>query len=273
MRILVYGEPRVDNLDAQELASYLARLCPWAEVELRPEFVTYCLERLPAEEREFRLDDLARAWAGARLAPSGARREAPLPVEVAYERRRLTDLSGRALGVLYHGPAVMAALRELIPPAERTWGHLHLVLTNQLLATADPGGRYHCRVAIFGYPCLISTSGAVEAPAKPRAYYLAKQYGTWLGPGAELAAYKVLDPQSYLDYGDPRLTEVLKGFAAQAVAYHLTGQPFCSDPDCRLFNPHWQEEMLRAQLFSPYEFCPAHREWFYRGPQEKGHLG
>jgi len=270
MRILLYAEPRVENLREEELAAYLAALCPWAKVELRPEFVGYWLERLPKTDREARLEDLASAWAEARLGPSGRRRQPPLPSETAYERRRLTDPAGRAMGILYEGLRVMAVLRALIAPEERTRKHLHLVLTNQLLATPDPGGRYHCRVVLFGYPCIVSTSGAVEGPAKPRAYYLARQQGYLLGlAGAELAAYAALDPQSYLDYDDPRLTEVLKGFLAQAVAYRLRGDPFCSDPYCRLFNPHWQEEMLRSQLPGPYEFCPTCRKLFLSGPGDE----
>lgn len=265
MRIFLYAEPRVPNLDEEQLAAYLAGLCPWAEVSLREEFVGFWLGRFPLPAREQMLEELAVSWARARLGPSGPRTAPPLPMEVAFEKRRLNDHTSAALGLLYDGLAVMAALRGLISPEERTWQHLHLVLTNQLLATPDPGGRYHCRVALFGYPCLISTSGAVEGPAKPRVYYLAKQQARLAGVvAAELAAYGAVEAESYLDYGDPRLTEVLKGYVAQAVAYHLTGQPFCEDRGCRLFNAHWQEEMLFAQLFSPYEFCPAHEAVFRR---------
>jgi hypothetical protein len=39
----------------------------------------------------------------------------------------------------------------------------------------------------------------------------------------------------------------------------LTGEAFCDDPACRLFNAHWQEEMLRAQLADNY--CGRHRAW------------
>jgi hypothetical protein len=261
----------VPNLKADELAAYLAGLCPWAAVELREEFAGFWLGRLSGEEREAVLARLAVSWAGARLGPAGPREMPPLPMEVSFEKKRLADRTGTALGLLYDGLAVMTALRELITPEERTWQHLHLVFTDQLLATPDAGGRYHCRVALFGYPCLISTSGAVEGPAKPRAYYRAKQQARLSGiPAAELAAYGAIEPQSYLDYGDQRLTEVLKGYVAQAVAYQLAGEPFCDDRACRLFNAHWQEEMLFAQLASPYEFCPAHGELFRRGPSGTG---
>lgn len=266
MKILLYAEPRVPNLNAKELAAYLADLCSWATVELREEFTAFWLGRLSEGEQDRAVARLAMAWAEARLGPTGRRETPPLPMEVRYEEKRLLDPTSSAMGLLYDGLAVMAALRELIAAGERTRQHLHLVLTNQLLATPDPGGRYHCRVALFGYPCLLSASGAVEGPAKPRAYYLAKQQARLSGiVAAELAAYGAVDAQAYLDYGDARLTAVLKGYAAQAVAYHLTGEPFCADRGCRLFNAHWQEEMLFAQLTSPYEFCPTHQEFFCRG--------
>jgi len=44
------------------------------------------------------------------------------------------------------------------------------------------------------------------------------------------------------------------------VFYNLTGAPFCEDVNCRLFNAHWQEEMIKAQITGPYEFCPEHEK-------------
>jgi hypothetical protein len=54
----------------------------------------------------------------------------------------------------------------------------------------------------------------------------------------------------------------MKGYVMQAIAYRLWGDPFCGDQNCRLYNAHWQEEVIRAQLESPYEFCPYHRQKF-----------
>ncbi|HEY4705069.1 MAG TPA: DUF6775 family putative metallopeptidase, partial [Thermoplasmata archaeon] len=33
---------------------------------------------------------------------------------------------------------------------------------------------------------------------------------------------------------------------------------FCEDPDCRLFNAHWQAELIRAQVESG-RLCARHR--------------
>jgi hypothetical protein len=50
----------------------------------------------------------------------------------------------------------------------------------------------------------------------------------------------------------------------QALLYLITGEPFCNDPICRLFNAHWQHELIHAQLESLYEFCPEHQSFLDR---------
>jgi len=38
----------------------------------------------------------------------------------------------------------------------------------------------------------------------------------------------------------------------------VTGQPFCEERGCRLFNAHWQEDLLYSQLGAGGEFCKYH---------------
>jgi len=61
----------------------------------------------------------------------------------------------------------------------------------------------------------------------------------------------------FIDYGDPRITEVAKGYVMQVLFYLLTGEAFCKDKKCRLFDAHWQKDMISAQL-SSNEFCEHH---------------
>lgn len=49
-------------------------------------------------------------------------------------------------------------------------------------------------------------------------------------------------------YDDPRLTRIIRGYVLQAIFYHVFGQPFCTEKTCMLYNAHWQEEVLTAQL-------------------------
>jgi hypothetical protein len=50
----------------------------------------------------------------------------------------------------------------------------------------------------------------------------------------------------------------MKGYVMQAIFYHFTHEPFCGEKYCRLYNAHWHEEVLEAQL-KPPEFCEKHK--------------
>ena len=59
------------------------------------------------------------------------------------------------------------------------------------------------------------------------------------------------------------MTEVAKGMTLQAILYHLTLDPFCPKKNCRLFNAHWQEDLLRSQSGSP-GLCARHAQMLRR---------
>jgi len=253
VRIALYDEGADEALNIAEVAGYLAQLVG-VETELRG---SPFAPDLPAE----RVSDYARRIAQTKIreitkkSPPG---QEPLPAEIEYEKRRILGRT-KAFGVPYDGLKLQRLFCELIPGEELGPEFVHIIFTNRLFATWDEGDkRYHLRTSLYAVPCLISTSGLVEAPAKPREYYLAKQQYERLGK--DPLELKERFRGSFLDYGDRRLTEVAKGYAMQAVFYALTGEPFCQDKGCRLYNAHWQEEMLFAQLGSEYEFCPRHAE-------------
>ncbi|OGX25725.1 MAG: hypothetical protein A3J51_04645 [Omnitrophica WOR_2 bacterium RIFCSPHIGHO2_02_FULL_45_21] len=136
---------------------------------------------------------------------------------------------------------------------------IDILITDKLIATYEESDRrLHLRAAIFGFPSVTSTSCIVEAPAKPKEYYLAKQKYSLL-KAWELKEKEVKQKfkDSFIDYHDPRLTEVLKGYIAQAIFFELVGNPFCGNKSCRLFNAHWQEDLIRAQIKSG-KFCKRH---------------
>lgn len=173
---------------------------------------------------------------------------------MAYERRRVEGEGFKSFGLLYDGFGLQGIFSNLISRDEQQLNHCHIVFTNQLFGTWDEGDhRYHARVSVYGFPSLISTTGVVEAPAKPREFYFKKRLGM------PLEVLKSEFKGRFIDYGDPRLIEVLKGYAMQALLFYTTGNPFCDDPECRLFNAHWQEDLIRAQLSGSYEFCPQHQ--------------
>jgi hypothetical protein len=99
----------------------------------------------------------------------------------------------------------------------------------------------------------------VEAPAKPREFYIAKRGLRIDSADARYEALKEQFTGRFVDFDDPRLTAIAKGYVLQALFYQITGEPFCDDPDCVLFNAHWQEELLHAQVESGL-LCGRHRK-------------
>jgi hypothetical protein len=214
---------------------------------------------------EGRLEEVAKELARIRVRNPGKRfvLEAPLQAEVDYEKRRISDPSWKVFGIFYEGAFYQKIISDLILKGRRVLKRCIILFTNQLFGTWDrEDSRYHARVSLYGFPNLISITGLVEAPAKPKEFYLKKQMGL------PLERLKQAYRGRFLDHGDLRMTEVLKGYTVQALLFHLTGDPFCEDRDCRLFNGHWQEEVLHSQMEGRYEFCPRH-EKILRGLRER----
>ncbi len=252
MKIILYDEGTAGVLDVGEIARYLARRVGNSEVELRGDPLNFPRDKI---------SDYARKIVGTKIQEVNRRipsKQEPLYGEIEFEKRRILGKT-RAFGVLYDGSHLHRIFYEVIPGEERRFDFAHIWFTNRLFASWDEGGkRYHLRASLYGIPSLISTTGLVEAPARKREYYLLKQQYERLG--RDLTELKDRFKGSFLDYEDRRLTEVAKGYAMQAVFYSMTGDPFCEDKGCRLYNAHWQDELIFAQLDSGYEFCRRHTQ-------------
>jgi len=231
---------------------YLALFVPDAVVEMRE---SPFLPDLPHE----RVTYLARRIAATKVPASDRKLEddrEPLYGEVEFEKRRIRGRS-KAFGVIYDGIHLQRVFTGLIATKERLLSIAHIIFTNRLFATWDTGDRrYHLRTSVYGVPSIVSSSGIVEAPARPREFYMLKQQYQSLG--RDPTEVKARFAGRFIDYDDERLTDIAKGMALQAVAYCLTGDPFCEDRGCRLFNAHWQEDLIFAQLTNQYELCPRH---------------
>jgi len=254
VEIVLYDEGAAEELDIEEIAQYLTQKVGKAEVELRGN--PFALN-VPQDKVSY----YAKKIAGAKIQGVSQKispEQEPLYGEIEYERKRILGKT-RSFGILYDGFHLQRVFLETIPRGERHLEFVSIWFTNRLFATWDDGGkRYHLRTSVYGVPSIISTTGIVEAPAKPREYYLLKQQYESLGK--DLKELKDRFKGSFIDYGDRRLTEVVKGYAMQAIFYSLTGDPFCEDKGCRLYNAHWQEELFFAQLGSGYELCQRHTE-------------
>jgi hypothetical protein len=254
--ICLYTPENLGTLDIEEIAGYVREKFRVAEVKVREEFLSFFLSLLAAKEREEKIEKIAEKLARARVRDIRKKNAEifPLPAEIEHEKR-LMKKESRAFGILYDGIKLSNIYMELIAAEEKKWSYCHIVFTNRLFGTWDESDkRYHARVSIYSFPSLISTTGIVEAPAKPRDFYLKLQMGF------DINFLKKEYKGRFIDYDDERMTEVMKGYVMQAIFFHTTGEAFCNDENCRLFNAHWQEEVIKAQIESEYEFCPKHRK-------------
>jgi len=264
-RAILYDEKTSKNLNLTELNDYINEKIPTMNTEIRNGFIRYHLK--PDQQDAL---DCEVAKIKVREMNFLAVDHVPLPGEVRFEKRILDDPDNCKIGVIYDGFELQRVFRELIHGDELDLENIHIVFTNRLIATLDENDRrYHARVIICGHPSIISTTGIVEAPAKPRDFYRMKMGYNIFGmnvPPTEVLKQQFQD--RFIDYDDPRLTEVMKGYIMQAIVYHITGEAFCNDRQCRLFNAHWQEEVIEAQM-NGGKLCDEHvclinemREWF-----------
>ncbi len=158
---------------------------------------------------------------------------------------------GDSMMPLYDGFWLQRILAESIPAAECS--HVHIVFTDLLTCTFNEDDwRYHGRAVVCGTPSIISMTGIVEAPAKPKEFYLAGFGGMAAG------SLKKKFVGRFIDYGDD-MTAAATAYALQALFFFVAdGDPFCSNKNCRLYNAHWQEELLR--MSKKGEFCQRHSQ-------------
>jgi hypothetical protein len=163
---------------------------------------------------------------------------------------------GKCLTLL-DGFGLQRIYSDFIYEDEMELEHVHVIFKDSLVATYDEvTRRFHARTLICGTPSIISTNGIIEAPAKPRDYYFKMMLSNLLDRSNE--EIKTKFKGRFIDYGDPSVFCAALGFAVQAVFYFLTdGDPFCIENTCTLYNSHWQEEMIRAQVKTP-KFCKYH---------------
>ena len=177
---------------------------------------------------------------------------------VRYEERAMAD-PAREGGVLYDGLAIQRALNDALPADDASLDTAHVVLLDRVLGTwGDHDGRWHKRVSILGQPALVSVPGLYEAPAKPEEYYKEKQRHALVS--GDTPPREVLENQvegEFLIEDDPRTTDAIAGYVLGAVHFLATGEAFCAEEGCRLFNAHYQEELIDAQLRPP-AFCSDH---------------
>jgi hypothetical protein len=172
--------------------------------------------------------------------------------------------------ILYDGFMLQRLYETMIAEDEANSDHVHIVFEDRLPCTfSEEDWRYHARTILGGSPSIISTAGIVEAPAKPKEWYvkqmLVAAYGIGVGERDENDLISSSSGRKdYLDYGDRRINFAAVGYALQTLFFFMTeGDPFCNDINCRLYNAHWQEELIYSQIQSK-RLCNEHDELLHR---------
>ena len=243
-KIILYDEPTVPEIQIKKLQKFLMETFP-VEINIRKSFLQYFSEGVFEKIARTKVYDLKR--------PFDKHDISAKDIIIEKENKDIVGIEGINL---YDGFEFCKAVTELIPTSENKIDVLHIIFTNKLTCTFDENDfRYHARAVICSNPTIISTTGIIEAPAKPKQYYL-----DLIGDISEERTKEIKKKYKgeFLEYHDLRLSEIIKGYLLQAIMYYETEESFCKDKDCRLFNAHWQEELLHSQMENK-KFCKRHQ--------------
>lgn len=233
-KVLILSDSPSDSLDIKKVERYIGKY--HGDVEYAGDFFKYLsltasekkkyrsfLETIKIEDIESPLDKLNRNK-DSKDVPSSSR-----PPRDFYDgywlQRKLNSFLNKIAGKYEQEPLVV-------------------VITGLLFGTFGDK-RYHARVIMLGEPNIISTSGVVEAPARPPEYYWIK--ARFLQSERDLSQLDEIYKDKYVIYDDDRLTDIVNSYSILPIANELRARPFCDDHNCCLFNSHWQKEVLDIQ--------------------------
>lgn len=242
-RIIFYDEPAVPEIDIDGLVRF-ARDSTGVIVERRG----------PAEG--YGGPDTHAGMAAARVRRHDVPFEAhaPLASEIRDEEERGRRATDGTNITCYDGIQLLDLFSQIIPTDEMTRDVFHVIFTSRLCCTYSyTDYRYHGRLTICSNPSIISTTGMVEAPARPRQYHIDSIISSRTGGDPADIDKKYVG--QFLRYHDSRIAGVSRACFLQALLYYISGRPFCNDPNCSIYNAHWQAEMLHAQARG---LCKSH---------------
>ena len=144
------------------------------------------------------------------------------PFEKQPESKIKTRQQDKWMISLYDGFVLQKMFAEMIPTAEISLAHIHIIFTSLLTCTfSEDDWRYHGRAVICGTPSIISTTGIVEALAKPREFYLAQLGGM---AAADNDSLKKKFAGRFIDYDDEdKITAASINYVLQAIFFFITG--------------------------------------------------
>ncbi len=233
-KIFLFIDQRIETLNRGKLKSFLEDKTG-REVECREDFL-----------KEKYKDDLPEKVARTKIRNKRKREfKDPLPKEIQIERKIIKK--GRdLLGIIYDAERLGKTMFDLLSPEERK-DHT-VIITKRLIGTMEKNeARYHVRTVLNSIPSIISTSGIVEGPAKPREYYFADE-----GEKEDMLSFEPME------HSDQRMSRAVRSYLLQTIFWRLDGDPFCEKEGCPLYNSHWQEGVIENQIEG--QLCREHEE-------------
>jgi len=243
-KIILYDEDTVPEIHLDRLEEFLADTFP-IKIETRKDILRNLDGKIYEKFASIEIFDMKKPF-----------QKHNSSVKEIQNERDSVDLSQEKMP-LYDGIEFQRIVSELIPHNENRIDILNVVFTDKLTCTFDESDfRYHGRSMIASNPTIISTTGMIEAPAKPKQYYLELMTGF---SKERIDEIKKKYEGQFLEYHDSRLSDIAEGYLLQTIMYYETGEAFCENMDCRCFNAHWQKDLFRSQVDNK-KFCKKHEE-------------
>ncbi len=244
-KIILYDEPTVPQIQLKKLEKFITDTFS-VKIEIRENFFHNSNESIYEKIASTRIFDLKKPF----------KIQSPSTEEIQLEIQN-KDTSNSEEMILYDGFEFQKTVSEFIPTDENKEDVLHIIFTNKLTCTFDEKDfRYHARALIGSNPVIISTTGIIEAPAKPKQYYLDLMTDF---SKERIEEVKEKYKGEFLEYHDSRMSEIIEGYFLQAFMYYETGEAFCEHKECRLYNAHWQKDLFYSQLENK-KLCKKHQK-------------
>ena len=243
-KVILYREPTVPEIQMVEMQKFITDMFP-VEIELRENFFKSANEKIFEKIASTRIFDLKKQF----------KKHTPSEEDVTIEKENI-DTSNSETMILYDGFELQKTITEFVSSDEKVENILHVIFTNKATCTFGDNDdfRYHARALIGSNPAIISTTGIIEAPAKSKQYYL-----DLMTCFSEKEAKEIKEKYKgkFLEYHDSRLHKIAEGYILQGIMYYETGEAFCDNKECRLYNAHWQKNLFYAQIENG-KFCKRH---------------
>ena len=254
-KITLYKEPALPEIDIKRLTDFLEENFPF-KIEIKDNiFKELNIENINKLSKS-RVTDIKNSFSVYKTSDIEFEFEKKLCQDSSLmnSTTKVEDAQEISQVFMYDGFELQKIFRYLNENDET----LHIILTNRLTCTFDEKDeRYHARAVICANPAIISTTGIIEAPAKPKEYYF--EVMALKAQGLDKKSAKEKYKEQFLDYNDERLTKVVEGYILQVIFYNITGESFCEDIECRLNNAHLQKDLLFSQL-EISKLCQKHNE-------------